>query len=66
MPKPGDVSIFRVVPAVISVLDYNKGFGHTDLVQCRQAGERLEARTGIEPVYAALQAAASPLCHLAG
>jgi hypothetical protein len=25
----------------------------------------VEARTGIEPVYAALQAAASPLCHLA-
>jgi hypothetical protein len=23
---------FRVVPEVISVLDYSKGFGHTDLV----------------------------------
>ena len=26
----------------------------------------LEARSGIEPLYTALQAAASPLCHLAG
>ena len=34
MPKPEDVRIFRVTPAVISVLDYSKGFGHTDLVAC--------------------------------
>lgn len=34
MPKPADVSIFRVTPVVISVLDYSKGFGHTDLVTC--------------------------------
>ena len=27
--------------------------------------DKLEARTGIEPVLTALQAAASPLCHLA-
>ena len=32
MPKPADVRIFRVVPMVIWVLDYSKGFGHTDLV----------------------------------
>ncbi len=32
MPTPEDVRIFRVIPAVISVLDYSKGFGHTDLV----------------------------------
>jgi hypothetical protein len=32
MPKPQDVRIFRVTPTVISVLDYSKGFGHTDLV----------------------------------
>jgi PPOX class probable F420-dependent enzyme len=32
MPDPGEVSIFRVTPTVISVLDYSKGFGHTDLV----------------------------------
>ena len=32
MPEPGDVAIFRLAPTVISVLDYTKGFGHTDLV----------------------------------
>ena len=34
MPTAADVRIFRVTPAVISVLDYSKGFGHTDLVAC--------------------------------
>lgn len=34
MPTPDDVRIFRVMPTVISVLDYSKGFGHTDLVTC--------------------------------
>jgi nitroimidazol reductase NimA-like FMN-containing flavoprotein (pyridoxamine 5'-phosphate oxidase superfamily) len=34
MPRPEEVRIFRVVPSVISVLDYAKGFGHTDLVVC--------------------------------
>jgi nitroimidazol reductase NimA-like FMN-containing flavoprotein (pyridoxamine 5'-phosphate oxidase superfamily) len=34
MPKPEDIRIFRVTPMVISVLDYTKGFGHTDLVAC--------------------------------
>ncbi|HVS76006.1 MAG TPA: pyridoxamine 5'-phosphate oxidase family protein [Steroidobacteraceae bacterium] len=34
MPAPEEVSIFRVKPEVISVLDYSKGFGHTDLVAC--------------------------------
>jgi nitroimidazol reductase NimA-like FMN-containing flavoprotein (pyridoxamine 5'-phosphate oxidase superfamily) len=34
MPKPDEVALFRVVPALISVLDYTKGFGHTDLVTC--------------------------------
>jgi nitroimidazol reductase NimA-like FMN-containing flavoprotein (pyridoxamine 5'-phosphate oxidase superfamily) len=34
MPKPEEVRIFRVTPTVISVLDYAKGFGHTDLVIC--------------------------------
>ena len=32
MPKFADVRVFRVTPEVISVLDYSKGFGHTDLV----------------------------------
>ena len=34
MPKPEEVAIFRLVPKVISVLDYTKGFAHTDLVTC--------------------------------
>jgi len=27
------IVLFRVTPEVISVLDYRKGFGHTDLVE---------------------------------
>jgi hypothetical protein len=34
MPTPADVRIFRVTPTVISVLDYSKGFAHSDLVTC--------------------------------
>jgi PPOX class probable F420-dependent enzyme len=34
MPAPKDVRIFRLTPTVISLLDYTKGFGHTDLVTC--------------------------------
>ncbi len=32
MPKPSEMCVFRVEPMVISVLDYSKEFGHTDLV----------------------------------
>jgi len=34
MPKFADVRIFRLTPTLISVLDYSRGFGHTDLVTC--------------------------------
>src|SRR5689334_15138795 len=30
-PKPEDIQVYRVMPKVISILDYSKGFGHTDL-----------------------------------
>jgi nitroimidazol reductase NimA-like FMN-containing flavoprotein (pyridoxamine 5'-phosphate oxidase superfamily) len=36
MPRPEDVSIFRLTPVIISVLDYRKGFAHTDLVTLKQ------------------------------
>jgi nitroimidazol reductase NimA-like FMN-containing flavoprotein (pyridoxamine 5'-phosphate oxidase superfamily) len=32
MPTPDEVRLFRVAPTIISILDYSKGFGHTDLV----------------------------------
>ena len=31
--SPFDMILFRLSPKVISVLDYGKGFGHTDLVE---------------------------------
>ncbi|PQA87497.1 pyridoxamine 5'-phosphate oxidase family protein [Hyphococcus luteus] len=31
-PSAEDVALFRLEPVVISVLDYSKGFAHTDLV----------------------------------
>jgi nitroimidazol reductase NimA-like FMN-containing flavoprotein (pyridoxamine 5'-phosphate oxidase superfamily) len=34
LPTPADVRIFRLTPTVISLLDYSRGFGHTDLVAC--------------------------------
>jgi hypothetical protein len=27
-----EIAVYRVLPKVISVLDYSKGFGHSDLV----------------------------------
>jgi nitroimidazol reductase NimA-like FMN-containing flavoprotein (pyridoxamine 5'-phosphate oxidase superfamily) len=30
--RPEEIRVFRVVPMVISVLDYAKGFGHSELV----------------------------------
>lgn len=31
-PPPGSTAVFRLKPAVISLIDYTRGFGHTDLV----------------------------------
>ncbi|MGN6374880.1 MAG: pyridoxamine 5'-phosphate oxidase family protein [Sphingomonas sp.] len=33
-PTPEQLCLVRLEPVVISVLDYTKGFGHTDLVTC--------------------------------
>ena len=34
MPGPEQGRIMRVLPTVISLLDYTQGFGHADLVAC--------------------------------
>ncbi len=31
-PPPANVALLRIEPEIISVLDYSKGFGHSDLV----------------------------------
>ncbi|WP_404710427.1 pyridoxamine 5'-phosphate oxidase family protein [Sphingomonas sp. MMS24-J13] len=43
LPDPQAVRVFRVIPTLISVLDYTKGFGHTDLAAC-QADDLLATR----------------------
>ena len=44
LPSPSELrademSIFRLTPTVISVLDYSLGFGHADLVECPPTAE---------------------------
>jgi nitroimidazol reductase NimA-like FMN-containing flavoprotein (pyridoxamine 5'-phosphate oxidase superfamily) len=34
MPSPDEIRLFRTTPTIVSILDYSKGFGHTDLVTC--------------------------------
>jgi nitroimidazol reductase NimA-like FMN-containing flavoprotein (pyridoxamine 5'-phosphate oxidase superfamily) len=32
-PDPTAVTLLRITPEIVSILDYSKGFGHTDLVR---------------------------------
>jgi len=32
-PAPGEMPLVRFTPVIVSILDYSKGFGHTDLVR---------------------------------
>lgn len=47
MPTPQDVCIYRVTPIVISLLDYAKGFGHTDLVTCQDPASEVGEAPGL-------------------
>jgi nitroimidazol reductase NimA-like FMN-containing flavoprotein (pyridoxamine 5'-phosphate oxidase superfamily) len=48
-PDPAEVALFRVVPEVISVLDYSKGFGHSDLVTLMKADRVTKQSARIAP-----------------
>lgn len=45
-PNPAAVALLRITPEVVSVLDYSKGFGHTDLLRVTAADleEFIESR----------------------
>ena len=45
-PDPAAVSMLRVTPEVVSILDYSKGFGHSDLVRVSEndLAEFIESR----------------------
>lgn len=42
-PDPSSIRLFMVVPEVVSILDYRKGFGHSDLTDADR-GTELSAR----------------------
>jgi hypothetical protein len=45
-PDPAAVPMLRITPEIVSILDYAKGFGHTDLVRVtsRDLTDHIEAR----------------------
>ena len=45
-PNPAEVALLRITPEIISILDYSKGFGHTDLLRVSETdlADVLESR----------------------
>jgi PPOX class probable F420-dependent enzyme len=45
-PDPAAVPLIRITPDIVSILDYSKGFGHTDLVRVSEhdLAEFIESR----------------------
>ncbi|HXF87145.1 MAG TPA: pyridoxamine 5'-phosphate oxidase family protein [Xanthobacteraceae bacterium] len=45
-PNPAAVPMLRITPEIVSILDYSKGFGHTDLVRVTESdlAEYIESR----------------------
>ena len=45
-PDPAAVPLMRITPEIVSILDYSRGFGHTDLVRVTDAdlAEYVESR----------------------
>jgi nitroimidazol reductase NimA-like FMN-containing flavoprotein (pyridoxamine 5'-phosphate oxidase superfamily) len=45
-PDPTAVALLRITPEIVSILDYSKGFGHTDLVRVTEhdLAEFIESR----------------------
>lgn len=45
-PDPAAVPLMRITPEIVSILDYSKGFGHTDLVRVtdRDLADVIESR----------------------
>jgi nitroimidazol reductase NimA-like FMN-containing flavoprotein (pyridoxamine 5'-phosphate oxidase superfamily) len=45
-PDPAAIPLIRITPEIVSILDYSKGFGHTDLVRVTEndLAEYIESR----------------------
>jgi hypothetical protein len=45
-PNPKEIALVRATPEIVSVIDYEKGFGHSDLVRVTESdlAEFVESR----------------------
>jgi len=55
-PDPTMIAVLSVKPEVVSIIDYSKGFGHSDLVRISQ-DQRVEFIETVRHHWAGLQAA---------
>ncbi|MGA3310673.1 MAG: pyridoxamine 5'-phosphate oxidase family protein [Xanthobacteraceae bacterium] len=55
-PDPAMIAVLCVKPEVVSIVDYSKGFGHSDLVRVSQ-DQRVELVEAMRHHWAGLQAA---------
>jgi nitroimidazol reductase NimA-like FMN-containing flavoprotein (pyridoxamine 5'-phosphate oxidase superfamily) len=42
-PDPAMIGVLRLTPEIVSIIDYSKGFGHSDLVRVNQEVELVES-----------------------
>ena len=59
-PDPAEMRLFMVMPEVISLLDYRKGFGHSDLVTVTEADRDKKALRTLPGRRCYAQASALP------
>jgi nitroimidazol reductase NimA-like FMN-containing flavoprotein (pyridoxamine 5'-phosphate oxidase superfamily) len=56
-PDPARIGVLRLMPDVVSIIDYSKGFGHSDLVRVSEDLQQIEHIEALRHHWAGLHAA---------